>query len=437
MSNMMPRISSSPRFGKAAGAVASKIKDFREDRQGAIIVIIALTLTVMIGGSALAVDIGNWYHSKRLAQTAADAAAYAGAVDLARQGLGNPDGTTIALAGADAADRNDFDGAVTINYPPLQGEAVGDATAVEAVATVQPDLFLAALFLTEAPQIGARAVARATVSEACIWALHPTASGAFKVSGSAQVDFDCGVVVNSNDPSGALQQSGNSCLTATSVAVAGGTTTGCTTPAPEAYTAHYEDPLADKLSPPAEADDPCDFNSKVTVQPGDVETLLPGVYCAGMDIRGEATFSAGLYVLRGGTFKINSQAIVTNTTNGFGGVTFYLTGSGNNYAEVDISGGADVTLTPMTSGPLADVLFYQDPGAPEGGTNKFNGGSAMDLTGILYFPKSGVTFTGGTSADKAEVAIVALTLEFGGNAVVDSTFASSLFGDEFFARLVE
>ncbi len=435
----MPKRSSLPQVAPKSGGIASKFRRFREDRKGSIAIIIGLSLTVVVGGSALAVDVGNWYHTKRQTQTAADAAAFAAALDLASQGLsGTADQTAIEQAANDAADRNAFTGTVVVNHPPTQGAALGDNRSVETVLTVTPDLFLAAIFLNDAPQIAARAVARATVSEACLWALHPNQAESFKVAGGAQVELNCGVVVNSTHPTEALYQTGNSCLNATSVAVAGGASGACVNPAAETFTANYSDPMAGKVSAPAEATDPCDFPNKVTVSPGDTATLTPGVYCGGMDLRGTVTFDPGVYVLRGGTMKITSQADVdTNTGPVPGGAFFYLTGSGNNYAQVDIAGGATVDLSAPTSGPYADILFYQDSNAPTNGTNKFNGGSTMDLTGILYFPQQQVEFSGGTQANEVDVAIVAMTLDFLGDSYLSNTYASTLLQEEFYARLVE
>ena len=69
----------------------------------------ALSMPVMIGATGLAVDVGTWYHAKRTIQSAADAAAFAGALDLARQGLdGSATYAPIDAAARDAADRNGF-----------------------------------------------------------------------------------------------------------------------------------------------------------------------------------------------------------------------------------------------------------------------------------------------------------------------------------------
>ncbi len=54
----------------------------RRFERGQLLPVFALMLVVLIGMAALAVDVGYWRNQQRLAQTAADAAAIAGADEL-------------------------------------------------------------------------------------------------------------------------------------------------------------------------------------------------------------------------------------------------------------------------------------------------------------------------------------------------------------------
>lgn len=65
------------------------------EEDGAFAVMFALLLVVIIGFSALAVDVGYWYASKRQLQTAADAAALAGCQDLAHEQSNGAIWTTV------------------------------------------------------------------------------------------------------------------------------------------------------------------------------------------------------------------------------------------------------------------------------------------------------------------------------------------------------
>ena len=402
---------------------------------GAAAVYVAIVLPAFVGAGGLAIDVASWYTTKRTMQSGVDAAAYAAAIERARQGLDQaPDTSLMQAVADDAAGRNGVGVAVTMNVPPLAGPSAGDPQAVEVIVTEPAPIYFTSLFTGgTAPPITARAVAKAVVSDACVWALDPSAEGAFTVSGTSDVDLDCGVVVNSNHPDAAIYQEGSSCLSATAISVSGGYTGLCVSPEPEVEMPNYGDPLSSLVEPTYGA---CDYTSKVQVNSGSSATLTPGVYCKGIAINGDVVFEPGLYVLVGTGMDIQSSAVVTNNEDASGGVTFYMTGSGSKYADVKIAAGSQVTLTPMTEGSLANVLFFQDRNAVNG-QSKLSGQSQMDITGICYFPNSEVEFTGGTSVDEAEVLLVARTLKVTGDAYLNADYAKSLLPEQIYARFVE
>src|SRR5919106_1824260 len=413
--------------------VAARWADFAGAEGGAAAVYVAIALPVFVGAGGLAVDVASWYSTKRTVQSGADAAAYAAALELARQGLDQaPDLAALQAVADDAASRNGVATPVTVRVP-VSGPAAGDPQAVEVIVTQPAPLYFTSLFMGAAPPITARAVAKAVVSDACVWSLHPSAKGALTVSGSAEVDLNCGMVVNSNHEEAAIDQSGTSCLSATSISVAGGYSGDCVSPEPEVETPNYSDPLSTLEEPSFGF---CDHNSKVSVSSGESVTLTPGVYCKGISINGEAVFEPGLYVLDGVGLDVQSNAVVTNNENASGGVTFYLTGSGSKYADVSISSGSDVTLTPVTSGALPNVLVFQNRNA-KNGQSKFTGQAQMNLTGILYFPNSEVEFTGGSEFDEADILLVASTLKLSGNSYLNADYAKSVLPEQYYARFVE
>jgi Flp pilus assembly protein TadG len=412
----------------------ARLRSVLKAESGAVAVYAALVLPLFVGGAGLAVDATSWYRAKRNMQSGADAAAYAAALNLARQGLSHAaDLSAVQAAADDAAGRNGVSNPVTIHTPPTSGIALGDAQSVEVIVTEPAPIYFTSLFLGSAPQITARAVAKAVVADACIWSLDPSAKGALMISGSANIDLDCGVVVNSNDPEAALDQSGTSCLSATSISVAGGYEGSCVSPEPEVNTPNYGDPLSSLVEPSFSG---CDHSSKVSVSSGASATLTPGVYCKGISLNGDVVLEPGLYVLDGAGLDIQSSAIVTNSENASGGVTFYLTGSGSKYASINISAGSQVTLTPVMAGTLENVLFFQNRNA-KNGQSKLTGQSRMHVTGILYFPNSEVEFTGGSAMDEADVLLVARTLKMTGDSYVNADYANNVLPQEQYARLVE
>src|SRR5207245_6147902 len=72
-SKTRPAMTTDPKF---------KIRRLWRDKRGAALVLVALSLTALIGMTGLAVDVGLWYTIKRYNQSAADIAALSGAGEL-------------------------------------------------------------------------------------------------------------------------------------------------------------------------------------------------------------------------------------------------------------------------------------------------------------------------------------------------------------------
>ena len=277
-------------------------------------------------------------------QSGADAAAYAAALELARQGLDQaPDLAAMQAVADDAAGRNGVETAVTLNMPPLSGPSAGDPQSVEVIVTEPAPVYFTGLFLGAAPPITTRAVAKAVVSDACVWALHPTAPRARSASPARrELDLDCGVVVNSDHEEAALEQSGSPACpprpSASPAAIRG----SCVSPEPEVFDAELR--RSAELSGARRPVGSCDFTDqghhrlrrwRRSTAVGQCPSR-PASTAAGIEVKAGKTcvFEPGLYVLKGGQFDIAGNATVTNTENASGGVTFYLTGTGSNYATL-------------------------------------------------------------------------------------------------------
>jgi len=118
----------------------------REER-GATIVIVALSMTVMLGFASLVVDIGNLYLNKARLDNMADAAALAGVQDL-------PGNTSVAVSTARSyAARNG-----------MSGDVVGvtlsqNNTAITVNATRSVPFFFAQIFNMQSANVTAKATA--------------------------------------------------------------------------------------------------------------------------------------------------------------------------------------------------------------------------------------------------------------------------------------
>jgi hypothetical protein len=143
---------------------------------------------------------------------------------------------------------------------------------------------------------------------------------------------------------------------------------------------------------------------------GNQTAMSPGKYCNGLSINGTKTMAPGVYVISGGTLKINANANISGS-----GVMFYLTGG----ATVQMNGNATVNLSAATSGPYAGVLWFGDR-TQAYAVQQINGNSTSSMTGAIYFPSQEVDFQGNFSGANGCMQIVADTINYTGN----STFST-------------
>ena len=382
------------------------------DRGGATAVIVALSLTVLMGFAGLAVDVGLWYRDKRVAQGAADSAAYSAAIDA---GAGDTAAGAIAAAKAITAQYGLVNGVggvtVVVNNPPASGPNTATAGAVEVIVTVPETLFFSKLFISSASVAGrAVAVAGATGGKYCVEALDPSSSTTtVSINNGATVNTTaCGMAVNASGAA-ALSITGGAVLNAANVSIVGNYVTNnggqlnvsgkTLTSAPA-----VSDPYAGVAVPAAGA---CTGPSSYS---GAQYNISPGTYCSGFSVGNGATvtMAPGVYIVKGGSLSLQGGS-VTGT-----GVTIVLTGSGGNYATANIANGITVNLTAPTSGPTSGLAIFQDRLAPTSGSNAIAGGASMNVTGALYFPHQTVSYSNGSSNSTACSQLIAYDLSFTG-----------------------
>jgi hypothetical protein len=407
----------------------------RKAPPGQAVPILAGAMALILGLCGLAVDVGLIYSARRTMQTAADAAAVAGATALR-------DAQTASSAARAAATLNGFtDGSnnvsVAVNNPPLSGTYSGNASYVEVVVTQpQPTYFLRALGYNTV-SVSTRAVSGAISGPACMYSLNKTASNAFVVSGGSAVTADCGILVRSNNSSGLVVSGSLSALTATTIGVvASGYSagTGAITPTPMVNVAPFGDPLASVPAPSVGA-----IPSSCTTSPdttsehgysvsGGAPTINPGTYCGGITVSGTTTvrLNPGTYILYGGGLNISGGSNLIGD-----GVTFYNTGtaSGNTaYKPIVFSGGSATSLKAPTSGSLTGILFFQDRSLTANLTqqNTISGGGSAVFQGALYFPTTPLVYSGGSGVSTAYTILVAdiLTISGGTATTVNDNYAS-------------
>ena len=401
-------------------------------RSGQALPILAAAMALILGLCGLAVDVGLLYTARRSMQTAADAAAVAGATALR-------DAQTASSAARAAATLNGFtngsnDTTVAVNNPPASGTYSGNASYVEVVVTQpQPTYFLRALGYNTV-SVSTRAVSGTISGPACMYSLNKTASNAFVVSGGSPLTANCGVLVRSNNSSG-LVVSGGSTLTATTIGVvASGYSASASSviPTPATSVAPFGDPLASLVAPsvgsiPSTCTTTPDTTSEHGYTAVNGATISPGTYCGGITVSGGKTLNLnpGTYILYGGGLTVSSSNLVGD------GVTFYNTGtaSGNTaYKPIVFSGGSSTSLKAPTTGSLTGILFFQDRSltANLNQQNTISGTSGAVIQGAMYFPTTPLVYSGGSAVNTAYSLMVADTLTVSGNSptTVNANFAS-------------
>ena len=384
----------------------------------------AFSLIALCALVGLAADTGYFFDCKRQMQTAADAAALAGAEQLRRGGNGQ-----IVSAADDAAASNGFTNdvsgtSIAVHIPPSSGYYTSDGSYVEAIISqTRPTLFMGILGLPSA-KVSARAVAGVQDSPNCIYALGQTGTGLGTNGSGSSLSAACGIVVNSSAAS--ALNAGAGAVFATSVAITGTYSGSCSTSDPSGCRTAVPplpDPLAQLADPQFSG---CDFGEPTPVKvSGGVVSLNPGVYCNGISITSGAsvTFQPGVYILNGGGLSVNGNSTIQGS-----GVTFYNTARGKYvYAAVNLTGGTLGFLYAPTSGPTEGILFFQDrtiTPKSSASNNVIAGGSGLNLEGIFYFPTTNLSFTGGGSYSVNYTIMVAKTVVVGGNTTLSANFSS-------------
>ena len=382
--------------------------------EGSSAIAFAITAPILIGMAGLGVEVGTWYVYNRRLQNAADVASIAAAVEVAYATDGtNNQSLASSIVPVEVA-RNGIPTAkldsLTVNVPPTTGSHVGDNGAVEVILSQKFARNFSSLFSSDVVTERVRAVAMtASDGNFCVLALHKSAADSVYFQGSSYTNLGCGVASNSNSAS-SISAQGASQAYVTLARTTGGISNsgGLHANATRTHANSVKDPYSN-LSVPTHTGPCLDGN----VSPNQTKQLSPGFYCNGMNIKGTVTLSAGVYIIAGSDFKINSGAKVTGN-----GVTIILTNTnGGSFAQADFNGNATIQLIAPTSGPWAGVLFYQDRNAPVsiGNVNKINGDSNSKFKGVMYFPSTSVQMSGNATIVDSCLHVVAQTVTFIGN----------------------
>lgn len=421
----------------------------RNREAGQSLITAAICLVFLLAMMGFGIDIGILRYEQRIQQTAADAAALAGANNLGAGGVtagaqdaASLDGFTdngggdVSSCGSSASVGTIC---VQINNPPLSGPHSNGANSskyVEAlVAMVHPTYFERVVGINQAT-VTARAVATdlsgANASGGCLYTLGPPSSSieGININGHATLNApSCGIVDNGN-----FNTQGNA-LTVTAQTFGtsgdwqksgpGGSVTCEATPdsCPTINMPAGPNPLA-SLTPPC---NPCTGGGTITYNNGNL-TYNPGTYQSiTLNGNGTVTFNPGVYIVDGSGansgFNCNGTPTIVGT-----GVMFYFT----NGSTINCEGNDTIDLTAPSPTNCSScpseydgILMYQDPNDTNTNGPELGGNTGSSYNGALYFPNDQLTFFG--HANSIDVAIVVVnSLALSGNPTVNLEGAGGL-----------
>ncbi|MFL5240484.1 MAG: pilus assembly protein TadG-related protein [Gemmataceae bacterium] len=413
-------------------------------RRGAIVLFVAVCLTVLLGFAAIALDGGVLLTERRHAQATVDAAALAAACDLYKNygingGLDNSAGTAkasaLSTAAANGYANDGTTSVVTVNIPPISGDYVGKAGYAEVIVQFNETRGFSNVFGSGSTPVQARAVARGAMdarANPAILILDPSGASALSVSGTPSITTNSTIVVDSNN-SQAASASGNAQVNAPETDITGDYTTsggGTFFGKVNVGQASTPDPLA-SLPAPDPASLTVQSNSALSYGGQSSVTLNPGVYKGGISASSGAaiTLSPGIYYLDGGGLSVGGQASITGN-----GVMIYNAPKTSS-DSLDIGGGGTITLSGPTSGAYAGISLFQDRNSSVGAT--LSGGSQMNITGTFYFAGAPVKITGNSSTAVIGSQYISRDLTIGGTASLTVTWDSSKVARQRAIYLVE
>jgi hypothetical protein len=419
---------------------------------GSILVMTALVLTVLLAITALAIDAAFMYDERNHMAAAADAAALAGAREMKRSPTANLQtfaNYEVAVHGLPAGDTS-----VAVHRPPTSGSFIGNTKYVEVLVSRPVSTFFARLFGRNTMTVGARAVAGLGAAEPSNFTVFgcstvpaceasPNLNHAMTLTGGSSVTVNGTIDINSSDAV-ALQVGSGGNLTAPDINVNGNYTCGGTCSTIDTGQPRVPDPLAGQPDPSCAG---CSIQTTMiyhSVGTAGTPIIIPhGIYPKSsgntlkIDGDSQVKFEAGVYILKGVKLSISgSGTVATSATAEQGGVTFFITcenypncnTSPGTWGSISFGSGATVALQAPNGGDNAGILFFQDRLDTQ--EVAINGGSTLNLQGVIYAKSAWVDFDGGsgTGGDALYTVIITNKLDIGGGGVFHSDYTNLTSG---------
>ncbi len=398
------------------------------DESGQMLVVTALSLTVLMGFLAVAIDVGLMFRARRTMQIAADAAAMAGATQLFYGPASQVQSAAYAAAKINGVDHTVAGNTVRVSTPPADGPNTGCLSCVEVqVGTPNPTFFMGLITGSTSLTVAARAVAGApSTGQACVYIMSPSAQKALQIHGSGAILMqDCGVYVNSNASNALCVTGSASKSTFPWIEVVGSQPSNGNcggnlnqTSSIDLNSAVQSNPLGNITGPVPDANGNCSGTGTTTDK---TTTLINGSYNStgggtvcftkAIELASGASLGDGLYVFENGLTIDSGTVTVGTTTNG---------------ATLDVYGGtynqstsSSLTIYAPTSGTYNGIAVMQ----PASNTNDMQvsfGSSTAVFDGMIYAPGAYVTLHDEGGGGVSATGVVASTMYVNGSLNIEN-----------------
>lgn len=391
-----------------------------KDENGQALVLAAVCMAMLMGGMALAMDVGYMHIRQAQLQTAADAAAIAAGLEISN--CSSTGGTVCANMKTAAEKALTEDGITSSTIVPTSSCTVSTSTGLAMIINVGPcvlgtsdpnngDAYMAEVVLTE-PQntfFGSvfgiptfNLVARAEAGEAyyldnsggnCIY----TKSIIFNSDNTLNLQ-NCGIYDGGNliVNTGASVTASNFVYTGSYINNCNGSCTwslGSGQTQPSYTNTSSSDPLAGLTQP----SQPSNTYTGTTSFNSGTNNLSPGYYPYGINVNGGTiNLSPGLYYFNS-SFILNSNITLECTTcTGGAGVTLYFN-SGSLIANSSVNYQLTAPSSGSTSnGDVANMLIWES--STNSSSMIMNAATTATINGVIYLPDAQLTMNSSSTA---------------------------------------
>jgi Flp pilus assembly protein TadG len=352
---------------------ASRLRSFREDQKGGVIILATVAIPVLLVASSAALTFASGVAFKTNLQDALDATVLAGL---------NEDNPGQAKKLASDTFQASLTKTTRTNSQNIRSSFESMNDTMTGTASARASIILGNLVGAPEFEVTVNSAATRATIPICVLGLNNFDNGSFDINGNPEFNAECAVHANSKNGRG-MTQEGRAPARSRKFSVAGGESTNNFSPPPAESAPQVDDPFKSVPFPPYTR---CDKDAKgLTIKTA--TDLTPGTYCGGVSVMGaKVRMTPGVYVFADGPFAVSAGGEVTGNE-----VMVGFTGTDS---TLRLWGNSTMNLTSPVSGTWKNMQFMVDPtSAPAqrqwvsvgGSGGKPDGAPKLSYDGVAYF----------------------------------------------------